>query len=126
MTELSNETSNEIIVNETKNDILNNETKNDILNNEIIVNETKNETSDKIDKATKRKQHAKEYYLLNKERIIKHNNNKRNLIINSDVYKAKQRDDVIEQLNNGSKKWITEATKIKLNIQQCPKTLKYF
>jgi len=62
---------------------------------------------------------------LNKERIIKHNNNERNLIINSDVYKAKQRDEVIEQLNNGKKKK-TEATKIKLDIQQCPKTLKYF
>jgi hypothetical protein len=63
---------------------------------------------------------------MNKERIINHNNTRRKLLINSDVYIATKRTELIEQLNNGGRKWISEKNKTKYNIQQCSKTLKFF
>ena len=69
--------------------------------------------------------YSKRYYLQNKDSINKKTSATRRLIRNSQPYIQQQQAVIIEQLNNGTKKWITEKCKEKYNIYRDPVSLKY-
>ena len=66
------------------------------------------------------------YYRINAESIKKHVADRRRLVRNSRVYLDSQRGVVIQQLNEGTKKWISTKMQDKMKIQQDPDTLKYY
>ena len=69
--------------------------------------------------------YSKRYYLKNKDNINKKTAATRRMIRNSQPYIQQQQAVIIEQLNNGSKKWITEKCKVEYNIYRDPVSLKY-
>jgi len=71
------------------------------------------------------KEKIKHYYETNKERIKKMVSEKRRILNNSDIYIERNRENLLNLLNNGSRRWISEKNKIKYSIHQDEKTLKY-
>ena len=77
------------------------------------------------DKSEAKKQYRKEYYDLNKQRMIKQIMAKQKMIRNSDKYIEDNRDKLIEELKDGRRKFLQMAILAKYNININPKTLKY-
>ena len=78
------------------------------------------------DKSEAKKLYMKEYYDLNKQRMIKQIMAKQKMIRNSDKYIEDNRDKLIEELNDGRRKFLQITTLAKYNININPKTLKYY
>ena len=79
-------------------------------------------TTDDNDKTT----FFKRYYEANKERIKKMVSAKRRLLYNSEPYINQNRQKLVDSLNNGTKRWISEKVSIKYSILRDEKTLKYY
>jgi hypothetical protein len=79
-------------------------------------------TTDDTDKTT----FFKRYYEANKERIKKMVSAKRRLLYNSEPYINQNRQKLVDSLNNGTKRWISEKVSIKYSILRDEKTLKYY
>ena len=77
-------------------------------------------------KAEDQQAYNKQYYDTNKKRIIKQIVERRKLIRNSDKYLEDNRDTLITDLNNGTKKFVQYKTLLKYKINIDPKTLKYY
>ena len=65
------------------------------------------------------------YYQQHKNRIIQGILSRRRLIQNSEPYILEHREVIINQLNDGTRKWTTDRSKLKFKIVQDVKTLKY-
>ena len=66
------------------------------------------------------------YYQQNRERIIRNTVERRRLVMNSDKYINANRQKLIDDLNSGKQKFITEAMKNKYFLARNPKTLEYY
>ena len=66
------------------------------------------------------------YYEANKDRIKKMVSAKRRLLYNSEPYINKNRQTLLDSLNNGTKRWISEKVSIKYSILRDEKTLTYY
>ena len=77
-------------------------------------------------KSEEKKLYMKQYYDANKQRMIQQIMNRQKLIRNSDKYIEDNRDKIIEELNNGKRKFLQIQTLKKYNINIDPKTLQYY
>ena len=77
-------------------------------------------------KNEEKKLYMKQYYDANKERMIQQIMNRQKLIRNSDKYIEDTRDKIIEELNDGKRKFLQVQTLKKYNINIDPKTLQYY
>ena len=68
----------------------------------------------------------KQYYDANKKRIIKQVVERQKLIRNSDKYIEDHRDKLINDLNNGTRKFVQYKTLLKYKVNVDPKSLKYY
>ena len=68
----------------------------------------------------------KQYYDTNKKRIIKQVVERQKLIRNSDKYIEDHRDKLINDLNNGTRKFVQYKTLLKYKVNVDPKSLKYY
>jgi hypothetical protein len=73
-----------------------------------------------------RKEYNKTYYDEHKNKIIKQVVDRQKLIRNSDKYIEDTRDKLVDDLNNGVRKFIHFKTLLKYKINIDPKTLKYY
>ena len=78
------------------------------------------------DKGETKKLYMKTYYELNRQKMIKQIMAKQKMIKNSDKYIEDSREKIIEELNNGTRKFLQMQTLAKYNININPKTLKYY
>ena len=74
----------------------------------------------------KRQAYNKTYYTMNKQKMVKQIVDSRRSIINSDDYIETNRARVIDELNNGTRKFIHLTTLRKYRININPVTLEYY
>ena len=73
-----------------------------------------------------KKAYMKQYYDANKKRMIQQIMQRQRLVRNSDKHIEGTREKMINDLNNGTRKFIQMRTLAKYNINIDPKTLKYY
>ena len=73
-----------------------------------------------------RKQYMANYYNTNRSKIIELVQRRRTLLRNSDTYIQNKRDIIIEELNNGKRRYVHTSTLNRYNIKIDPKTLIYY
>ena len=76
-------------------------------------------TDQPVDMKANMKEYNQKYYAMNKEHIMKLVADRKKLIRGSDMYRQK----LVEELNNGKRKFIKGSTKAKFDLKQDPKTL---
>ena len=77
-------------------------------------------------KAEDQQTYNKQYYDANKQRIIKQIVERQKLIRNSDKYIEDNREKLINDLNNGTRKFVHYKTLLKYKINVDPKSLNYY
>ena len=75
------------------------------------------------DKEETKKLYMKQYYAANKAKMVKQIMTRQKLLKNSDVFIEQTRDQIIEELNSGKRKYLQMATLDKYSININPKTL---
>ena len=79
-----------------------------------------------MDTREKLKAYQKAYYTRNKEQLNKHNVEKRRIVRNSLEYIDRNRQKIIDELNNKTRKFVHVKTLEKYNIKYDPIRLKYY
>ena len=77
------------------------------------------QTKKPLDKNAYMKTYNKMYYQQNRENVNKIVSER---VRGSDAFRAK----LVEELNHGTRKFVTAPTRERLNLQQDPKTLKWY
>jgi hypothetical protein len=85
------------------------------------MDESEADRKQPLDKKAYMKTYNKMYYQQNKETVNKMVAERKKLVRGSDAFRAK----LVEELNNGTRKFVKAPTKERLNLQQDPKTLKW-
>ena len=80
------------------------------------------ETKQPLDKKAYMKTYNKMYYQQNREIVNKKVSDRKKLVRGSDAFRTK----LVEELNNGTRKFVKAPTRERLNLQQDPKTLKWY
>ena len=80
------------------------------------------QTKQPLDKKAYMKTYNKMYYQQNREVVNKMVSERKRLVRGSDAVRSK----LVEELNNGTRKFVKAPTRERLNLQQDPKTLKWY
>ena len=75
-----------------------------------------------FDKKAYMREYNKIYYEQHRDRVARLVTERKKLVRGSDAYRSK----LVEELNNGTRKFVKAPTKERLQLQQDPKTLKWF
>jgi hypothetical protein len=80
------------------------------------------QTKQPLDKKAYMKAYNKMYYQQNREIVNKMVSERKRLVRGPDAFRSK----LVEELNNGTRKFVKAPTRERLNLQQDPKTLKWY
>lgn len=83
---------------------------------------TPNDTTDSEEERRKAQEYNRAYYLARREDIVRKVTERTQFLRGTDAFRQK----LIEDLNSGKRKFIKQPTRERLNIQQDPRTEKWF